>query len=29
MQIEKVYDCEYAHQVVAAAIEDYGEAFGV
>jgi inorganic pyrophosphatase len=28
MSIESVYDREYALQVVAAAIEDYGEAFG-
>jgi inorganic pyrophosphatase len=29
MLIEKVYDSEYALQVVAAAMEDYDEAFGV
>jgi inorganic pyrophosphatase len=28
MVVEKVYDREFAQQVVAAAIEDYGEAFG-
>jgi hypothetical protein len=29
MSIEKIYDREYALQVVAASIEDYDEAYGV
>jgi inorganic pyrophosphatase len=29
MSIERVYDREYAQEVVAAAMEDYGEAYGV
>jgi len=29
MAIERVYDREYAQKVVAAAMEDYGEAYGV
>jgi inorganic pyrophosphatase len=29
MSIERVYDREYAQKVVAAAMEDYGEAYGV
>jgi inorganic pyrophosphatase len=29
MEIEKVYDSEYARQVVAASMEDYDETYGV
>jgi inorganic pyrophosphatase len=29
MSIKNVYDCEVALQVVSAAMEDYGEAYGV